>query len=276
MSYIGTEPAAAYTTTTKQTITGTGVATYTLDYDVASEHDIQVFLNNVRQEGGSGKAYTVSDNQITFASNIASTDDLYVLFTGKAIQTIVPPDGSVTAAKVDSTLHLSTIKDSTGTNNALTIDSTGRVLTPARPAFSVYLGTTTSGIDATAVETDVPFDTIDFNIGSCVAISSDVATFTAPIDGIYHFNSMVQIQGAESAGWVDSQWHIDGAKIGSQSDLSYRVLNEPDAAMSYTPLMQSQAVQLNANQTLKVMFRISADTSVVIRRGTRFSGFLVG
>ena len=96
MTYIGTEPAAAYTTTTKQTITGTGVATYTLDYDVASEQDIQVFLNNVRQEGGTGKAYTVADNQITFASNIASTDDLYVLFTGKAIQTIVPPDLSIT------------------------------------------------------------------------------------------------------------------------------------------------------------------------------------
>ena len=63
MSYIGTEPAAAYTTPTKQTITGTGVATYTLDYDVASEHDIQVFLNNVRQEGGTGKAYTVADNR---------------------------------------------------------------------------------------------------------------------------------------------------------------------------------------------------------------------
>ena len=175
-----------------------------------------------------------------------------------------------------SILKVTEIQDPTNSNKALEIDSSGRVLTPARPAFSVYLGTTTSGIDATAVETDVPFDTIDFNIGSCVAISSDVATFTAPIDGIYHFNSMVQIQGAESAGWVDSQWHIDGAKIGSQSDYSYRVLNEPDSAMTYTPLMQSQAVQLNANQTLNVKFRINTDTSVVIRRGTRFSGFLVG
>ena len=93
MSYIGTEPAAAYTTPTKQTITGTGVATYTLDYDVASEHDIQVFLNNVRQEGGTGKAYTVSDNQITFASNISSTDELYVIFSHKAVQTLAHPAG---------------------------------------------------------------------------------------------------------------------------------------------------------------------------------------
>lgn len=174
-----------------------------------------------------------------------------------------------------SIIKVDNIQNSSGTA-ALTIDSTGRVSQPAKPAFHIHLSATTSGIDATATETDVPFDTIDFNIGSCVAISSDVATFTAPVDGIYHFNSMVQIQSAESAGWVDTQWHIDGAKVGSQSDLSYRVLNEPDAAMTYTPMMQSQAVQLNANQTLNVMFRISADTSVVIRRGTRFSGYLVG
>lgn len=186
MSYIGTEPAAAYTTTTKQTITGTGVATYTLDYDVASEHDIQVFLNNVRQEGGSGKAYTVSDNQITFASNIASTDDLYVLFTGKAIQTIVPPDGSVTAAKVDSTLHLSTIKDSTGTNNALSIASNGLVTHPQRPIFSARGVATSTSLTGAHANFDyvTSWTTTDIDVGNLLQ-SGGYAEVPTGFAGIY-------------------------------------------------------------------------------------------
>jgi len=138
MTYIGTEPAASYTTTAKQTITGTGVATYTLDYDVASEQDIQVFLNNVRQEGGSGKAYTVSDNQITFADNISSTDDLYVLFTGKAIQTLVHPAGQDLQAREGTFSGDLTVDTDTlyvdSTNNRVGIGTTS----PTTAALDVH------------------------------------------------------------------------------------------------------------------------------------------
>lgn len=201
MSYIGTEPAAAYTTTTKQTITGSGVATYTLDYDVASEQDIQVFLNNVRQEGGTGKAYTVADNQITFASNISSTDDLYVLFTGKAIQTIVPPDGSVTAAKVDSTLHLSTIKDSTGTNNALTIDSTGRVSLPQQIGFLAEGANSYVGYNSGAT---LAYNSVTSNGQYNNGGHYDTSTykFTCPVAGLYFFHASLYGNAVYSGGII--------------------------------------------------------------------------
>lgn len=143
MGYIGNQPADKYTTFDKQTITGDGGTGYTLDHAVANAQEIEVFVNNVRQEPG--VAYTVSGTTLTMTGNVASTDDFYVVYQGKAIQTVVPADDTittamlqdgavdttqladdaVTAAKVDSTLHLSTIKDSTGTNNAITIDSSG-------------------------------------------------------------------------------------------------------------------------------------------------------
>ena len=106
MAYIGNQAQTAFTSFDKQTITGDGTATYTLSHSVANEQEVEVFVNNVRQEGGSGKAYTVSDNQITFSENIASTDDCYVVFQGKALQTVVPPDGSVTSAKFAAGLVL--------------------------------------------------------------------------------------------------------------------------------------------------------------------------
>ena len=91
MGYIGNEAQTAFTSFDKQTITGTGTSVYTLSHNVANEQEIEVFVNNVRQEGGSGKAYTVSGNQITFSENIASTDTVYVNFQGKAVQTVTHP-----------------------------------------------------------------------------------------------------------------------------------------------------------------------------------------
>ena len=102
MGYIGNEAQTAFTSLDKQTITGTGTAVYTLSHSVANEQEIEVFVNNVRQEGGSGKAYTVSGNQITFSGNIPSTDSVYVNFAGKAVQTVVPANNTVTAAMLQS------------------------------------------------------------------------------------------------------------------------------------------------------------------------------
>lgn len=102
MGHIGNTVQTAFTSFDKQTITGTGGTTYTLTHSVANEQEIEVFVNNVRQEGGSGKAFTVSGNQITFSENIASTDEVYVNFQGKAVQTVVPADNTVTSAMLQS------------------------------------------------------------------------------------------------------------------------------------------------------------------------------
>lgn len=134
MGYVGNQTTTSFTSMDKQTITGTGATTYTLSHNVSSESEIEVFVNNVRQEGGSGKAYTVSNNQITFSEAVTSSDSIYVVFQGKAIQTVVPPDGSVTSAKLDTNIAVSgnldvgTIRATNGTS-AITIENTGKVNT---------------------------------------------------------------------------------------------------------------------------------------------------
>lgn len=98
MSYVGNSPAEIYSSVQKQTITGDGtVGPYTLDYP-ASTNDVSVFVNNVRQEPT--VAYTVSGTSMTMTGAVASTDNFYVVFSGLTQGTIVPPDGSVTAAKL--------------------------------------------------------------------------------------------------------------------------------------------------------------------------------
>ena len=111
----------------KQTITGNGGASYTLTHAVANAQEIEVFVNNVRQEAGI--AYTVAGTALSMTGNVASTDDFYVIYQGKALQTVVPPDGSVTSAKLvyPLTTFSSTGIDDNATSTAMTLDNSGNV-----------------------------------------------------------------------------------------------------------------------------------------------------
>jgi len=172
-----------------------------------------------------------------------------------------------------SELGVQTIQHTNGTD-AMTIDSTGRVLTPARPAFSVYLNTAVTSQNYTGADAAIPFDSEDFDIGSNVSISSN-AVFTAPVDGVYQFNLSLNMGSMSGATWLSSYLYIDGAPVSSDSDLTYRNLVDPDTD-AYATLTSSHLIQLTATQTVTPYLRVIGDTSVDIRQGTRFSGFLVG
>ena len=108
MGYVGNEPSVNFTSFAKQDLTGvTGSPAkrgYTLSHAVANANEIEVFVNNVRQEPT--EAYTVSGTGLTMTGDVETSDDFYIIFLGKAIQTTVPPDGSVTSAKLDTNLVL--------------------------------------------------------------------------------------------------------------------------------------------------------------------------
>ena len=132
MPFIGNTPDVNFTSFAKQTITGNGGTSYTLSHAVANENEVEIFVNNVRQEGGSGKAYTVSGTALTMTGNVANTDSFYVIFLGKALQTTVPPDGSVSTAKIaDDAVNLTskvtgilpTANGGTGSSTGVTANS---------------------------------------------------------------------------------------------------------------------------------------------------------
>ena len=110
--------------------------------------------------------------------------------TGKALQTVVPPDGSVTAAKLDTgaaasnlgtSINLATIKDSAGSNTAITIDSSGRVLKPQHIGFFANHDNSSTADGATFDNWETP----QFNAGS--HFSTTTGKFVAPIAGLYFF-----------------------------------------------------------------------------------------
>jgi len=93
MPYIGNQFNTNFSSIAKQTLTGDGGVDYTLSTTIANENEIEVFVNNVRQEPG--VAYTTNNTTLTMTSNVLAADDFYVIYQGKAVQTTVPPDNSV-------------------------------------------------------------------------------------------------------------------------------------------------------------------------------------
>jgi len=121
MPYLGNELATQFQAFVTQTITGDGSTGYTLDRAVANGKELLVYINNVKQEEGSGKSYTASGTTITFSEAVASGDSCYLVYMGSAQQTVVPPDGSVTSAKLDTNIAVS--GDLTVDTNTLFVDS---------------------------------------------------------------------------------------------------------------------------------------------------------
>lgn len=96
MAYLGNHPSVSYSTVSYQDLTGGTGTGFTLDYPAGTPQDIEVFVNNVRQEPG--VAYTVSGTSLTMTGSIVATDDFYVVFQSKAQQTITPGLGTITQA----------------------------------------------------------------------------------------------------------------------------------------------------------------------------------
>ena len=290
MAYIGAQPNKTLTETTSQSFNGTGSATaFTLNRAVNTGEELEVFVDNVQQEPGSGKSYTATGTTLTFDEAPPSgTGNVYVIYRGQAEVTtrLEAPDLSITSAKLAddavtkakigaTELDLATIKDSSGTNTAMTIDSTGRILTPARPAFFVAQDSSSTSAFTGAIN----FNTVHTNVGSHFDISND--RFVVPIAGIYHFD--FSALGCNSG----------GGQVAAQSAVKVQLERSTDTGSSYTVFTHSYAYfnsttsypNMACSGTIALTagdyIRVNVANGYVYQDATgtydtRFSGFLVG
>lgn len=179
-----------------------------------------------------------------------------------------------------STLKVNTIAHTGGTN-ALTVDSSGRILTPARPAFRVSKTnqdqTTTSG----DVE-KITFNNVDFDIGGNIGTTDK---FIAPIAGIYHFDVCARIKPNSANALMDFgqlslRKNNNLLVILNQIDIYRNNIGSSEIHFGTSNVSGGVTVSLAASDEIEVFVRIDA-TSPEIKSSTDgsvtwFSGFLVG
>ena len=176
MPFIGNQPAESYSAFQKQDFSTSATTSYTLDNPVANANELALFINFVRQEPTT--AYSASGTSLTLTSATASSDDMYCVYLGKAVQTVNPPNASVGNSQTAPTIITGqTAETSIATDDTILIHDTSasalRKMTRANfvsgiggtntPAFMATQGSTQSSLssDATtkvAMNTEV-FDT---------------------------------------------------------------------------------------------------------------------
>ena len=188
MPYIGNDLATQFQAFATQTITGDGSTGYTLDRAVANGKELLVYINNVKQEEGSGKAYTASGTTITFSEAVASGDSCYLVYMGSAQQTVVPPDNSVTSAML--------AKDTSGN---LTLDIAGDITLDA------------DGGDITLKDGGSTFGTLTNNSGTFLVNANTNITTRA---GVHTFDNT---DGSSEYMRIDSSGNLFVGKTSSGS-----------------------------------------------------------
>ena len=102
MAYLGTpiDTQNQFQSLQGKRFSGDGSTTaFTLDIAPSSVFDIEVFVENVRQDPNS--AYGISGTTLTFnGAPRSGTNNIYVVHQAKAVGTINPADGTITADKM--------------------------------------------------------------------------------------------------------------------------------------------------------------------------------
>tara|TARA_B100000424_G_C22870852_1_gene463743 strand:+ start:471 stop:1016 length:546 start_codon:yes stop_codon:yes gene_type:complete len=180
-----------------------------------------------------------------------------------------------------STLKVGTIQDHANSNTAMSIDSTGRVLTPARPAFRV--SKTNQDQTTTDNQTDkITFNNVDFDIGNNIGTTDK---FIAPIAGIYHFDACARIKPtSDNAAFLFGQLSLRKNNILlamlNQIQIHRSGLSGAEVHFDTSNLSGGITVSLAASDEIEVFVNINA-TNPEVKSSTDgsvtwFSGFLVG
>ena len=157
-----------------------------------------------------------------------------------------------------SILKVNTIQDATNSNTALSVDSSGRVTTPARPAFC-GTSSTQQGSGDYFFTTYTVTGTGHFNRGG--HFNATTGVFTAPVDGAYHFGFIFR----------DTQ-NTTNRKIGRIYINGVEFSEIAESSDMYADIGGSITFELSANDEV----RLATHPAGAYFQRVIFSGFLLG
>jgi len=233
---------------------------------------VAIETDRIILDGTDGSATNAGDDLLLDAS--AASTDVGERFTYED----GTDDGSAVLSS-DAPLVVSTVAGANGANaTAITIDTTGRVLQPAKPFFHVSERNNTGSVGITG---QLVFDTVITNIGSHY---DTAGFFKAPVAGLYQFNfsgmgcgntAGAALPSNQSAHVLLQKATADDFSTGLVSFASG--FSQVVSSTSFPNLSVSGSILLAANDRVRAVMGnnyIFASTNAIY--DPQFSGYLVG
>ena len=235
MAYVGNP---IDTTNTFQSLVGkrfngdASTTAFTLDVAPSSTLDIEVFVENVRQDPNS--AYSLSGTTLTFAAAPPSgTNNIYVVHQAKAVGTISPAAGTVNADSFDNTVisghdALASAPDDT---DELLISDAGTIKridvslikSTNTPNFYVRLSSNFGLTNDTYVKVTWDSETFD----SDNAFASNKFTVPSGKAGKYMFIAHYNV--GNSLGYYNFKFYKNGSALDNSTRSIYNYANSDNA-----------------------------------------------
>ena len=265
MAYIGNQADTAFTSLIKQDLTGASGTSLTLTHAVANANDIALYINNVRQEPVS--AYSTNGTAVSLTGSVVSSDDIYVIYLARAVQTTVPPDGSVSTAKIaDDAVNLTS-----KVTGVLPI-ANGGTGHNAVIAFACKANKTSSGDES--IQGDIVFNQVQTNVGS--AYNNSNGRFTAPVAGTYFF-TFHAITASSGTQQLASGAALTGYFKKNGADAGFgKIYSQIESATSHANVSASMVITLAQNDYIQVHIAGNYIYSSQGAHYNQFSGHLIG
>ncbi len=260
-----------YTATGGETSIGTAQIS---GLSFAANADIDVSLNGISLVAG-------TDYNTTTANTVGG---LSALSAGNVIEIVIYEKFQLADAlskaaggNIGGALGVGTIKEATGTTTAMTIDSSGRILTPARPAFSgIHINSSgNTGLTGTVI-----MNTASFNIGNHYDTSTGI--FTVPVTGIYRYsfsgffsNSSGGLEATNNQSTVALQTNASGSFVDYQG-MTGNINATAYFSAAFSGLISATAGNQLKLQTANSSSHIFASTTSNPEYAPRFSIELAG
>ena len=162
-------------------------------------------------------------------------------------------------------------RDSSAGATRMTIDSSGRTITPYQPAFAGR--GSTAGWAVSTTDATVPYNLATFNVGS--NFNTSTYTFTAPVAGVYFvsFSALIYPTSLPAGVYITMYVSINNGNYVTSSPMARRPFTEAQTTMASAGL-----VSVSANDTISIKAgAVSAGYSLYLLDGhAHFSVYFLG
>jgi hypothetical protein len=196
--------------------------------------------------------------------------------------------GSSSVVIIDSSSELGTISGGNVTldsgsgsfevNGGFNVSSIGVTTNSVQPAFGAYLNTSVANVTGDGTQyVPIVFDTTFFNQSS--SYNTGTGVFTAPVTGVYHFESTITLNGVGAA-HISANFCLQGLA----SNYTFEIVNpfSLNAFSGLASMSGSATIHLTSGTTIFMNIQVTGGTKTVGVLGldagqyfSQFSGYLV-